>query len=75
MAAGTGRLYRVWVRFGVPGWGLASPLLLAPVMGTAIAMVLGSPRNRLLAWMTAGVVLWTTILVIAGTIGSKIIRT
>ena len=28
----SGRLYRVWLRYGVPGWGLLSPLVLAPAM-------------------------------------------
>ncbi len=38
-------------------------------MGTAIGLVLGAPRPRLLVSMAAGTVLWTTILVVAGTIG------
>src|SRR5690242_11666396 len=57
--SGEGRLYRVWVRYGVVGWGLASPLVFAPPMGTAIGLVLGAPRRRLLASMVAGTMLWT----------------
>src|SRR5436190_20823942 len=57
--SGQGRLYDIWVRYGVVGWGLASPLVFAPPMGTAIGLVLGAPRRRLLAWMLAGTVLWT----------------
>lgn len=74
MAARTGRTYGIWVRFGVPGWGLGSPLVVAPAMGTAIGLLLGAPRGRLLAWMGAGVVVWTSILVLAGTIGLRLIR-
>ena len=70
----TGRLYRIWVRHGVPGWGLVSPLLMAPPMGTAVALLLGAPRRRLLLWMAAGVVLWTSILVLAGTIGLGVVH-
>ncbi len=74
MAARTGRLYGLWVRFGVPGWGLASPLLVAPVMGTAIGVLLGARPGRLVRWMVAGVVLWTSLLVLAGTIGIGFLR-
>ena len=74
MAARTGRIYGIWIRFGVPGWGLTSPLLVAPAMGTAIGLLLGAPRGRLLIWMAAGVVIWTTILVVAGALGVQLIR-
>jgi hypothetical protein len=72
--AGRGRLYRIWVRYGVIGWGLASPLVFAPPMGTAIGLALGAPRRRLLAWMAVGAVLWTTILVGAGVIGYDLVH-
>ena len=50
----TGRIYGVWLRYGVPGWGLVSPLFMAPPMGTAVALTLGeigraSCRERVLA--------------------------
>ena len=65
----TGRLAQVWLRYGVVGWGLISPLVMAPPMGTAVALVLGAPKSRLLASMAVGVVLWTSILVTAGSLG------
>jgi hypothetical protein len=68
-----GRTYRIWVRYGVPGWGLASPLFMSPPMGTAVALMLGAPRKPLMAWMFAGVALWVTILVSAGLIGVGVI--
>ncbi len=74
MTARTGRIYGIWVRYGVPGWGLLSPLLVAPAMGTAIGLLLGAPRRRLLVWMIAGIVVWTSILVLAGVIGVKLIQ-
>ena len=72
--SGRGRLYGIWVRYGVVGWGLVSPLVFAPPMGTAIGLVLGAPRGRLFAWMVAGTVLWTTILVVAGVVGLDIVH-
>lgn len=69
-----GRIYAVWQRYGVPGWGLASPFFMSPPMGTGVALMLGSPRRRLLAWMFAGVVLWASILTLAGVIGMGLIQ-
>lgn len=74
MGARRGRAYAIWVRYGVPGWGLASPLVFAPAMGTAIALLLGAPRGRLLRWMIAGIVTWASILVIAGMIGVRLVE-
>jgi hypothetical protein len=70
----TGRIYDIWVRYGVPGWGLASPLFMAPPMGTAVALMLGAPKRRLMIWMFGGVLVWTSILVIAGIVGLSLIR-
>ncbi len=72
--AKTGRIYGIWVRYGVPGWGLVSPLFMTPPMGTAVALMLGAPKRRLLVWMFAGVMLWTSILVAAGIIGLGLIK-
>jgi hypothetical protein len=74
VVAGRGRLYRIWVRYGVIGWGLVSPLVFAPPMGTAIGLVLGAPRRQLLAWMAVGAILWSTILVGGGVLGLDIIH-
>jgi amino acid permease len=43
-------------------------------MGTGIALLLGAPRNRILAWMLAGVVVWTTILVCAAELGLGLLQ-
>ncbi|HEX7497715.1 MAG TPA: hypothetical protein VF344_04545 [Candidatus Limnocylindrales bacterium] len=70
----TGRVFGLWMRYGIPGWGLVSPLFMSPPMGTAVALMLGAPKRRLLVWMFAGVMLWTTILVAAGIIGLGLIH-
>ncbi len=75
VAARAGRTYSIWIRFGVPGWGLGSPLLVAPAMGTALGILLGAPRGRLLVWMSMGVILWTSILVLVGAVGLRLMRT
>jgi hypothetical protein len=69
-----GRIGRVWERYGVPGWGLVSPLFFAPAMGTAIALLFGASRRRLLVWMSAGVLVWTTLLVAAAELGLDLVH-
>ncbi|HEX7490340.1 MAG TPA: hypothetical protein VF337_01385 [Candidatus Limnocylindrales bacterium] len=70
----SGRIYSVWLRYGVPGWGLASPLFMTPPMGTGVALMLGAPRRQLLLWMYAGVLLWVTILVSAAVVGLELVQ-
>lgn len=70
----TGRIFGLWLRYGIPGWGLVSPLFMSPPMGTAVALMLGAPKRPLLLWMFAGVLLWTSILVVAGIIGMGLIH-
>lgn len=69
IVSGSGRLYRLWIRYGVIGWGLLSPLLIAPPMGAAIGLALGAPRRSLFISVSAGAILWTTILVSAAVLG------
>ena len=54
-----GLLFRVWLRYGVVGWGLLAPLLVGSPLGAALGLVLGAPPRRLLPWLAAGSVLWS----------------
>ncbi len=74
VVSGGGRLYRLWIRYGVIGWGLLSPLLVAPPMGTAIGLALGAPRRSLFISVSAGAILWTTILVAAAALGIRAVH-
>ena len=67
--SGNGRLFSLWQRYGVIGFGLISPLFVAAPMGTAIALALGAPKRRLLVAMSGGVALWTTIVVAGAVLG------
>ena len=64
-----GRLRRVWERYGVVGWGLLAPLVLGAPLAAALGVALGASRNRLLVWLSAGVVLWTSVLTVAVAFG------
>jgi membrane protein YqaA with SNARE-associated domain len=64
-----GRIYRIWERYGVVGLGLLAPLLVGAPLGTALGLALGAPPRRLLFWMSAGIVLWSTALTLTGALG------
>ena len=70
----TGRIYGLWQRYGVPGWGITSPFYMSPPMATGVALMLGAQRRRLLVWMFAGVLIWATILLAAGMFAAELIR-
>ena len=56
-----GLLFRVWLRYGVIGWGLLAPLLVGSPLGAAFGLVLGAPPRRLLPWLAAGSLLWSVV--------------
>lgn len=68
-----GLLFRVWLRYGVIGWGLAAPLLVGSPLGAAFGLVLGAPPRRLLPWLAAGSVLWSVVFSLLTALGKKII--
>ena len=69
-----GPVRRVWERYGVVGWGLVGPLLVGAPLSAALAVSFGAPRRRLLLWLSAGVVLWTTVLTVAVVLGVDVVR-
>jgi membrane protein DedA with SNARE-associated domain len=60
---------RIWQRYGVIGLGLLAPLLIGTPIGAAVGLTLGVPAPRLLWWLSLGIVLWSTILTLAGVLG------
>lgn len=54
-----GRLYKIWNNYGIIGLGLLSPLLFGAPMGTALGIVLGAEKERLLIWMAIGIIIWS----------------
>jgi len=59
------RIYKIWNNYGIIGLGLTSPLLFGSPLGTALGIVLGANRNRLLVWMSVGIVFWSVGLTVA----------
>lgn len=64
-----GFIYRVWRRYGVMGLGLLAPLLTGAPLGAVLGLALGAPLNRLLLWISLGIVLWSAGLTLVGALG------
>jgi hypothetical protein len=64
-----GKIYDIWNKYGIVGLGLLSPLLFGAPLGTALGIGLGAPKDRLLLWMTIGIVIWSAFLTAAGFFG------
>jgi hypothetical protein len=74
-AAGEGgRARRVWERYGVAGWGLVGPLVLGVPLAAAVGVGMGAPRRKLVVWLGAGAILWTTVLTVAAAVGVDAVR-
>lgn len=63
------RLYEIWNKYGVIGLGLLSPLVFGAPLGAAVGIALGAEKERLLLWMSIGIVLWSISLTLAGVMG------
>jgi hypothetical protein len=64
-----GRIYDIWRKYGIIGLGLVSPLLFGAPLGAAIGVGLGAPKNRLLLWMSVGIIIWSIMLTLVAFYG------
>jgi hypothetical protein len=65
----SGRVRRIWDKYGVIGLGLLSPLITGAPLGAALGVSFGASPRRLLLWMVVGIVVWSAILTTAGALG------
>jgi len=54
---------QLWENYGIKGIGLLGPLFPGAPLAAAFGIALGAPRFTLMAWLAAGVVVWTATLV------------
>ena len=64
-----GRIHRIWDRYGVEGLGMLAPLLVGAPLGVVLGITLGAPVNRILIWMSLGIVLWSAVFTLVGLLG------
>jgi len=55
------RAMRVWHRYGLPGLALLAPVITGIHLATVMALALGTPRQRVVWWMTASLALWAVV--------------
>lgn len=60
---------KIWDKYGIVGLGLLSPILTGALFGTAIGITLGAEKNKLILWMSIGIIFWTVVLVYIATMG------
>jgi Ca2+/H+ antiporter, TMEM165/GDT1 family len=63
-AARNRRAEQVFDRWGLPGLALVGPLVTGTHLAGLIAVGFGAARHRVMAWMIAGLALWTVIVAV-----------
>lgn len=63
------RIHKVWIKYGVIGLGLLSPLLFGAPLGTAVGITFGARKDHLILWMSIGIIIWSAGLTAAGIMG------
>ncbi|AII60718.1 small multi-drug export protein [Dehalococcoides mccartyi] len=61
----SGRLYKVWLKYGIIGLGILSPVLTSAPIAAFLGVMLSADRLKLFIWISVGVAVWTTGLTLA----------
>lgn len=56
------RLVRIWKRFGITGIAALTPVLFTPIVGAAIAVSFGVPRQTMILSMFISASVWSVII-------------
>lgn len=59
------RLVRIWKRFGITGIAALTPVLFTPIVGAAIAVSFGVPRQTMILSMFISASVWSVIISVA----------
>jgi len=60
-------------RYGIPGLGLFSTLVMGPGLTMALGLAVVKNHSKLLAWVLTGVVVWSVVLTFIGQLGRSIL--
>jgi membrane protein YqaA with SNARE-associated domain len=65
----SGIIHRIWHHYGIIGLGLLAPLLTGAPIGAALGLAFGVPASRVLFWISLGIIVWSIVLTLTGTLG------
>jgi uncharacterized membrane protein len=66
---GPGRAMRIWQKYGLVGLAFFSPIFPGAPAGALVALSLGSPKWKTLAWFSLSVIVWSVGVTLAGVAG------
>jgi Putative small multi-drug export protein len=66
-------VWRVWIRWGLPGLALVAPVTCGPYFAALIGLLLGEKPWRLLLWIAAGVIPWCILFAVLAATGSQLL--
>ncbi len=72
MAKKEHRLKEFLEKYGIPGLGFFSTLIMGPGLTMALGITLVNSHAKLLIWVIAGVVVWSILLTFIGQVGISI---
>ena len=67
------RARRLWDRYGLPGVALGGPVLAGVHVAALVALLAGSRSGAAAVWMTAGIAVWTVLLVLGSVAGFSLL--
>jgi uncharacterized membrane protein len=70
----SGKIYRVFNRYGLIGLALAAPLSTGFPLGAALSVSLGTKPKRIILWLSLGIILWTILMVFLGSLGVSFLK-
>jgi hypothetical protein len=57
---------RMWLRFGLPGISLLTPILFGPAMGALICVIFERRQGRIMLYMGVSISLWSVVFALLG---------
>jgi hypothetical protein len=64
-----GRALRIWKKYGLVGLAFFSPIFPGAPVGALVALSLGSPKLKVLAWFSLSVIVWSAGVTLVGVLG------
>jgi len=64
-----GRALRIWKKYGLVGLAFFSPIFPGAPVGALVALSLGSPKSKVLAWFSLSIIVWSVGVTLVGVLG------